>query len=161
MLVQLPFFIGIGFCFGLLQQRGVALLYIALRWGNGWRVFLAQMFFLGLATLAGLALIKALDGPGLGAGLQFAGLVVGWAGGCCAPAGKETEIRPDRQTRTAVRRFGLSKFMKTRFLSTWRKANGRIYRPPRFFSASLRACVESYILPELSSPLNVKPSHNL
>ena len=95
MLVQLPFFIGIGFCFGLLQQRGVALLYIALRWGNGWRVFLAQMFFLGLATLAGLALIKALDGPGLGAGLQFAGLVVGWAGGrwfAQAPAERDKAV---------------------------------------------------------------------
>jgi hypothetical protein len=51
----------------------------------------------------------------------------------------ETAIKPHRQTYTLFRRIGLSKVMKTRFLSIQRKVQGRFPANSRFPFARLRA----------------------
>ena len=81
MIGQLPLFLAVGFCLGLFASPGVVLLFLALQGDGGWRVFLGWAILLSLATLAGVALLRAVDDPGIGLGLQFAALVVGAAGG--------------------------------------------------------------------------------
>ena len=81
MIGQLPLFLAVGFCLGLFASPGVVLFFLALQGDGGWRVFLGWAILLSLATLAGVALLRAVDDPGIGLGLQFAALVVGAAGG--------------------------------------------------------------------------------
>lgn len=81
MIVELPIFLAAGFCLGLLQGRGLALFYVALRWNGGWRVILGWVILLGLAALAAVALLWHSVFPIVGLGLQIAAVVVGWAGG--------------------------------------------------------------------------------
>ena len=62
---------------------------------------------------------------------------------------RNTASRPKRQTRTLFRRKGLSEVMKTWFLSTGRKDQGRFPDTSRFHCARCALLDESFILADL------------